>query len=77
MIHNLNGEYGHRQHKELAQLLYSLIAKNLYVFHKSEKLINPKLLKKKIRILKYYKSQRKILGKLRYFIKHEGLKRVK
>ncbi|QNK47559.1 PIG-L family deacetylase [Brevibacterium sp. PAMC23299] len=57
VTHNLNGEYGHSQHKSLSRILHDLVCENLYVFDKSDQVLPFHLLKKKLRLLSVYQSQ--------------------
>ena len=41
VTHNLAGEYGHVQHKEISRLLHELKPKNLHVFHLNKSKKNP------------------------------------
>lgn len=75
VTHNLQGEYGHVQHKKVSQLVYQLKPKNLYVFgHNSKTLSNtPYHLNKHtdqiIMLLeKNYKSQKHVVDKLHNYI---------
>lgn len=41
VTHNLNGEYGHIQHKQISKLIHKLNPPNLYVFENDTQIINP------------------------------------
>nr|AYQ72305.1 PIG-L family deacetylase [Cohnella candidum] len=77
VTHGLSGEYGHRQHKILSRILHKLVRRNLYTFGLSSNRLPRPLLVKKIRVLKKYKSQMYIIRKLKRYVHHEGLIRVK
>ncbi|PEB19920.1 PIG-L family deacetylase [Bacillus toyonensis] len=55
--HNLQGEYGHSQHKSLSKILHEQNYDNLYVFNKASTILPYKLLRKKLNLLSTYKSQ--------------------
>ena len=57
VTHNLQGEYGHSQHKSLSRILHDLVCKDLYVFDKSDYVLPFHLLKKKLSLLSVYHSQ--------------------
>ncbi|PFE29522.1 hypothetical protein CN279_01835 [Bacillus anthracis] len=57
VTHNLQGEYGHSQHKSLSKILHEQNFKNLYVFNKSNIILPYELLRKKLNLLSIYKSQ--------------------
>jgi LmbE family N-acetylglucosaminyl deacetylase len=77
VTHNPIGEYGHSQHKALSKVVHKLVKKNLYVFHLSNERLKKRMLKKKKRLLKCYRSQKTIIRKLKYYVKHEAIKKVK
>ncbi|WP_165842194.1 PIG-L family deacetylase [Paenibacillus xerothermodurans] len=77
VTHNLNGEYGHNQHKVLSKLVHTLVAKNLYVFDPAGRRLDKRLLTQKKTLLAMYTSQKFNLRKFTYYVEHEGLKRVK
>lgn len=60
LTHNLDGEYGHIQHKFIGKVVYQMHPKNLYVFGKDHQYINPYALKV-IELLSYYPSQKRII----------------
>ncbi|WP_242303842.1 PIG-L family deacetylase [Bacillus cereus group sp. BfR-BA-01350] len=57
VTHNLQGEYGHSQHKSLSKILHEQNFENLYVFNKSNVMLPYELLRKKLNLLSAYKSQ--------------------
>lgn len=59
VTHNLDGEYGHSQHKSLSEILHTIINKNLYVFDTEDQILPFQLLKKKLHLLSVYESQMK------------------
>lgn len=78
ITHNLEGEYGHIQHKKLSQIVHQLRPTNLYVFHFTPvprcALITylPQLKK----ALLHYKSQQNIVQKYAAYILHQNIKQV-
>lgn len=75
VTHGPFGEYGHTQHQALFEIVSRLVSKNLYVFEKTDEIIDLTLLRKKLRLLKFYKSQDII--PYREYVVYEGLRRVK
>ncbi|MNI36301.1 1D-myo-inositol 2-acetamido-2-deoxy-alpha-D-glucopyranoside deacetylase [compost metagenome] len=76
VTHNLQGEYGHTQHIVLSQLIHELVDKNMYVFDTSEKKLDEKVIVKKKKLLKIYKSQ-DIKWIKRKYIRFEEIKQVR
>nr|WBF70746.1 putative n-acetylglucosaminyl phosphatidylinositol deacetylase [Megavirus caiporensis] len=75
LTHNLDGEYGHIQHKYISRLIHDINPKNLYVFHLNENQINP-YYQKVMDLLKIYKCQNKIISKLNKYILYQSIKKV-
>lgn len=72
VTHNLEGEYGHSQHKSLSRILHDLVYENLYVFDKSDQVLPFHLLKKKLSLLSVYHSQMEgNIKKLMQYVIHE------
>jgi LmbE family N-acetylglucosaminyl deacetylase len=74
VTHGLSGEYGHTQHKALAEIIHGLVKKNLYTFKLSKKSLKQQQLKKKLKLLSIYKSQD--IKYLKKYIIREGLKKI-
>lgn len=72
VTHNLDGEYGHVQHKKISKLVHDLKPNNLYVFGYDTKQINP-YLNKLYSLLKLYSSQKKIIKKYNKYIVHQTI----
>lgn len=80
VTHNLDGEYGHTQHKALSEIMHSIVKEDLYVFGKPEpkgKLLPFKVLKEKFILLGIYQSQHFVMEEFRENIPYERIKRVK
>lgn len=75
VTHNLEGEYGHRQHIVLSELMHELVKSNLYVFGEGNQMRNFPLLQRKIKLLEHYPSQRAILQKLSRYIQYEDIRK--
>lgn len=75
VTHNLQGEYGHRQHKRVSQIVHRLQPKNLYVFDINETEINPHL--KKLRnLLSLYSTQHEIIEKHYKYVLHQTIRSI-
>lgn len=80
VTHNLDGEYGHTQHKALSDIMHNLVKEDLYVFGKPEpkgELLPFSTLCKKFRLLEIYESQHFVMEEFRENIPYERVKRVK
>lgn len=83
ITHNLNGEYGHVQHKKLSQIIHQIKPNNFYVFNyiKSideitrESNENPHF-DKILSVLKNYSSQENIIKKYIINIKYQSIIKV-
>ncbi|GAB7387087.1 hypothetical protein BSNK01_09230 [Bacillaceae bacterium] len=75
VTHGLQGEYGHTQHIALAEIVHRLVRKNLYSFAVSEEILALTLLRKKLKLLKYYKSQE--IEKYKKYIVYEGIEKIR
>ncbi|AEQ32589.1 N-acetylglucosaminylphosphatidylinositol deacetylase [Megavirus chiliensis] len=75
LTHNLDGEYGHIQHKYISRLVHDINPKNLHVFHLDENQINP-YYQKVMDLLKIYSCQNKIIRKLNKYILYQSIKKV-
>lgn len=76
VTHNLDGEYGHSQHKALSQIVHSMDLDNLYVFDTSDQRLPEDVLKKKKLLLDYYQSQMYVIDGLGSYIIYEQIRRV-
>jgi LmbE family N-acetylglucosaminyl deacetylase len=77
VTHNRMGEYGHPQHKALSQIMMDLVEKNLFHFHRSSFVLSEDLWRRKLAVLRLYKSQMSVIKKLKSYLFFEGLKQVK
>jgi len=75
VTHNLNGEYGHKQHKKISEIIHKLKPNNLYVFDFKETEINP-YIDELNELLYLYKSQKQIIQKYYKYIVHQSIKKV-
>ncbi|ANB50632.1 putative N-acetylglucosaminyl phosphatidylinositol deacetylase [Powai lake megavirus] len=75
LTHNLDGEYGHIQHKCISRLVHEINPKNLYVFYLDMDQINP-CYQKVMDLLKIYRCQNNIISKLNKYILHQSIKKV-
>lgn len=73
VTHNLQGEYGHVQHKKISKLIHQLGPTNLYVFHCDINQLNSHLDKLSI-LLDHYSSQSSIIQKHLEDIKYQSIK---
>ncbi|MBE6048578.1 MAG: PIG-L family deacetylase [Clostridium sp.] len=78
LSHNLQGEYGHSQHKALAEVLREIVKENLYEFSLGENLSFFRRIRK-WKILMKYKSERKVVlsKEVRQYVLKESMKKVK
>lgn len=80
VTHNLDGEYGHTQHKAISDIMHNIVQEDLYVFGKPEprgELLPFNIIKKKFEMLSFYKSQKFVIEDFREIIQYERVKRVK
>lgn len=75
VTHNLEGEYGHIQHKKISKIIHDLRPKNLYVFNIDESKINP-YLDDFPKLSLFYASQMDLINKHYKYIVHQSLKKV-
>ncbi|MFD1775527.1 PIG-L deacetylase family protein [Paenibacillus rhizophilus] len=73
VTHNLQGEYGHRQHRSLSRILHSMKLDHLYIFETEDDPLPFHILQKKLQLLQHYKSQMFVIEQLMPFIVNEGL----
>lgn len=73
MTHNLQGEYGHSQHKALSRILHSMRLKNLCVFDTSNEKLPEDILKNKMELLRHYESQMYVIDGLESYILYERI----
>ncbi len=74
VTHNLDGEYGHSQHKSLSKILHNQKYDNLYVFDKAVTILPYRLLRKKLNLLSVYQSQIKgNIENLMHYIVYERI----
>lgn len=73
VTHNLQGEYGHSQHKSLSKILHDLGIDNLYVFEKSDEVLSFHLLRDKLILLSVYQSQMYVIEELMPYILYERI----
>lgn len=70
VTHNLHGEYGHKQHQKISQLVHKLKPQNLFVFGKCGKL-NPYYDELKAIMVKYYHGQMSAFNKYASYVKYQ------
>ncbi|AGC01983.1 hypothetical protein H012_gp477 [Acanthamoeba polyphaga moumouvirus] len=75
LTHNLQGEYGHAQHKKISKLIHKLKPDNLYVFDFDTNKTNP-YMKKINNLINLYSSQDKVIKKYYKYILHQSKKKV-
>lgn len=76
VTHNLNGEYGHSQHRALSRIMHQMVLDRLYVFDISSDPLPFNMLYKKLKLLQLYKSQMYVIEELMSFILFEKLVKV-
>ncbi|MDN4074071.1 PIG-L family deacetylase [Fictibacillus terranigra] len=65
VTHNLYGEYGHPEHKAVAEIMHKIVKENLYMFDFNVKeLLQVDILKRKLELLDVYKSQKPAIEQL-------------
>ncbi|SFD65826.1 GlcNAc-PI de-N-acetylase [Bacillus sp. OV194] len=65
VTHNLQGEYGHPEHKALSEIMNSIVKENLFMFDLSlEEVLQVDILKQKLEILEVYESQKHAVEQL-------------
>ncbi len=74
VTHNTNGEYGHPRHRACHDVLAHLRPELLWCFDRGEKL-DDKIIEKKRKLLKVYKSQEDILDWFNW--EHESIRKFK
>lgn len=75
VTHNLQGEYGHRQHKKISELVHKLKPKNLYVFDINDSEINTHI-KELYKLIELYGTQKKIIQKHQKYLVHQCIRKV-
>ncbi|AGF85296.1 hypothetical protein QJ854_gp486 [Moumouvirus goulette] len=75
LTHNLQGEYGHAQHKKISQLVHKLRPNNLYVFDFDPNSKNP-YMEKINELINLYSSQDKVIKKYYKYILHQSKKKI-
>ncbi|MEM0354093.1 MAG: PIG-L family deacetylase [Thermoplasmata archaeon] len=75
VTHNLSGEYGHIQHKKLANIIYQIGPENLYVFDYDESKIN-KFVHHIYKLSSFYKSQKRAFKRYYNYIIHQSTKKI-
>lgn len=77
VTHNLEGEYGHIQHKKLSELVNLIKPKNLYVFNvDSKQQITKELNEQLNKLLSIYKSQQLTIRKNEKFLENQSIKKI-
>ncbi|MFT9848930.1 PIG-L family deacetylase [Aneurinibacillus sp. REN35] len=76
VTHNLQGEYGHPEHKAVSEVMHNLVENNLYVFDLSlNEVLEMHILRKKLEISEIYQSQLHAFEQLsQYWIKARSVK---
>lgn len=75
VTHNLQGEYGHVQHRKISKMIHSLKLNNLYVFGYDMNQKNPYVNELET-FLKLYPSQKNVIKKHANYIIHQLCKKV-
>lgn len=70
LTHNLNGEYGHIQHKLIGKIINQIKPANLFVFGKDDQFVNPNALQV-IELLSFYPSQKHVTNQHLQYIIHQ------
>ncbi|SEO10836.1 GlcNAc-PI de-N-acetylase [Paenibacillus sophorae] len=73
VTHNLEGEYGHSQHRSLSRILHNMDLDQLYVFERADDALPFHILQMKLQLLQHYKSQMYVIEQLMPFIVNERL----
>lgn len=76
VTHNLQGEYGHAQHKKVSAMVHNLKPKNLYVFGYDMNQRNPYIVELQ-KLLEYYPSQKKVIKKHNKYLIYQFSKPAK
>lgn len=76
VTHNLQGEYGHPEHKAVSEVMHNLVKEHLYVFDITvDEVLEMHILRKKLEISEIYKSQLHAFEQLsKYWIKARSTK---
>lgn len=74
VTHNLDGEYGHVQHKKISQIIHKINPPNLYVFNKGTTK-NP-YIDKINKLLSIYQSQKIAVEKFYEYVYYQNVKSV-
>lgn len=83
VTHGLKGEYGHPQHRVIAQIVDDLVEDHLYTFAIGDKRLKGTVIDQKWELIKMYRSQRHTIRDLRHddgldrYIERESFIRVK
>lgn len=75
VTHNLKGEYGHKQHKKISEIVHNINPKNLYVFDTDEDIENTHM-DRLTDLLSVYWTQKHTIDKYIYYAKHQTTKKV-
>lgn len=75
VTHNLNGEYGHIQHKKISEIIHYLKPKKLYIFDYKDSESNP-YIEKINDISLLYSSQKNVIRKHYNYVIHQSLKKI-
>lgn len=76
VTHNLQGEYGHIQHKKISRIIHDLKPSNLYVFHTDSNLTNNNYDSICDLAIKFYSTQSKVINKHNKDIMYQTIKSV-
>jgi LmbE family N-acetylglucosaminyl deacetylase len=77
VTHNLQGEYGHPEHKAVSEIMHNIVGKDLFVFDLSlDEILPLYILKKKLEIIETaYQSQKHAAEQLsRYLVKARSVR---
>lgn len=78
VTHNLSGEYGHKQHRKLSEIIHYINPPNLYVFNVDQNIFNQNHPKwhDLLLLLDKYGSQNQIIQKHYFYILHQTIKPI-
>lgn len=70
ITHNLEGEYGHIQHKKISNIIHDLKPQNLYIFGFKPEYINP-YRDELVKLLNIYHTQKNVIEKHKKYINNQ------
>lgn len=73
VTHNLQGEYGHSQHRALSRIMHGMDLSELQTFERSSEPLAFHVLERKLMLLKHYRSQMYVIEQLMPYIVNERI----